>query len=114
MYLRAVAGRGAPPPRSSASPPTCGAPTAAAGHLGAHLELGADRPEAEEPDPVLSLEQQLATLRGRQIALARVADGVAMYASASGRSISGMTPSPSSCTRRQAPPRSRTRVRVTV
>jgi hypothetical protein len=39
-----------------------------------HLQLHPDRPEAEEPDAVLALEEELAALLGREVSLARVAD----------------------------------------
>jgi len=42
----------------------------AAGYLGAHFQFRPDRPEAEEPDAVLALKEQLAALLGRQAPLA--------------------------------------------
>src|SRR5439155_1211613 len=49
-------------------------PRLAAPDLRAHLELRADRPEAEEPDPVLPLQEELPPLLGREVPLARVTD----------------------------------------
>ncbi len=76
----------------------------------AYLEHLTQTPKTQESDAVLPLGQELESLLGRQGLLPTVANVVAMYRRASGRSISGMTPSPSSRILRQGTPFSRSRV----
>ena len=89
-------------------------PGLAAGDLRAHIELGADRTEPEQPDAVLPCSIGSRRCCGVRLRLREWPMWVAMCATASGRANSGITPSPSSSRCSLATPRSRTRVIVSV